>query len=183
MQMANSKTRYGAIPQLVHWLTAAFVIAGWLLGTFGDDLPKGAVRDFGLLTHMTLGEGVVALLVFRLAWRIVNPPPLPEATPFGRLVEAAAKLSHFVLYALLIAVPFFGILVQLKRGHALPIFGYWEFVPPWPADRPMARTLIGVHEFLADALLILAGIHAAAALLHHWLWRDRTLVRMLPGAA
>ncbi len=47
----------------------------------------------------------------------------------------------------------------------------------------MARTLIGVHEFLADALLILAGIHAAAALLHHWLWRDRTLVRMLPGAA
>ena len=183
MQLANSKTQYGAIPQAVHWLTAIFVIAGWLLGTFGDDLPKGGVRDFGLLTHMTLGQGVVVLLVLRLVWRIANPPPPPEATPFGRLVEAAAKLSHFALYALLVAVPFFGILVQLKRGHPLPIFGYWEFVSPWPLDRPMARTLVEIHEFLADALLILAGIHAAAALTHHWLWRDRTLVRMLPGAA
>jgi cytochrome b561 len=183
MQLANSKTQYGAIPQLVHWLTAVFVIAGWLLGTFGDDLPKGAAREFGLLTHMTLGEGVVLLLVLRLAWRIANPPPPPEATPFGRFVEAAAKLSHFALSALLVVVPFFGILVQLKRGHSLPIFGYWEFVSPWPANRPMARTLIEVHEVLADALLILAGIHAAAALLHHWLWRDRTLMRMLPGAA
>ena len=89
-----------------------------------------------------------------------------KATPFGRFVEAAAKLSHFALYALLVVVPFFGILVQLKRGHSLPIFGYWEFVSPWPANRPMARTLIEVHEVLADALLILAGIHAAAALLH-----------------
>jgi cytochrome b561 len=168
---------------LIHWLTALFVIAGWLLGTFGDDLPKGAARDVGLLTHMTLGEGVALLLVIRLAWRIANPPPPLEATPLGRLAEVAAKLGHVALYALLIAVPFLGILVQLKRGHALPIFGIWEFASPWPADRAMARTLVEIHEYLADALLILAGIHAGAALLHHWLWRDRTLVRMLPGAA
>jgi cytochrome b561 len=183
MQLVNSKTRYGALPQLIHWLTAIFVIAGWLLGTFGDDLPKGAAHEFGMLTHMTLGEAVVLLLVLRLAWRVANPPPPPEPTPFGRLAAAAAKLCHFALYTLLLVVPFFGVLVQLKRGHPLPIFGYWEFVSPWPADRPMARTLIEVHQYLADALLILAGIHAGAALLHHWLWRDRTLLRMLPGAA
>jgi cytochrome b561 len=39
-----------------------------------------------------------------------------------------------------------------------------------------------VHELLANALLILAGIHTAAALMHHYVFRDRTLVRMLPGA-
>lgn len=183
MQLVNTKTRYGAIPQLIHWLTAIFVIAGWLLGTFGDDLPKGAAHEFGMLTHMTLGEGVVLLLVLRLAWRLANPPPPPEAAPFGRLVEAAAKLSPVALYALLLVVPFFGVLVQLKRGHPLPFLGYWEFASPWPADRSMARTLVAIHEYLADALLILAGIHAGAALLHHWLWRDRTLLRMLPGAA
>ena len=48
-----------------------------------------------------------------------------------------------------------------------------------PPDR---RTLLGVHGLLADAFLILAGLHAAAALMHHWLWRNRTLLRMLPGA-
>jgi cytochrome b561 len=182
VQLANSQTRYGVIPQLVHWLTALFVIAGWLLGQFGDDLPKGPAHAAGLFAHMTLGQCVVALLVIRLIWRIGNPPPPPEPTPFGWIVAIAAKLSHFTLYALLIVVPCLGIIVQLKRGHDLPIFGFWDFVSPWPADRDLARTVLIVHKYLADTLLILAGIHAGAALLHHWLWHDRTLVRMLPGA-
>jgi cytochrome b561 len=183
MQLANSKTRYGAAPQLIHWLTALFVIVGWLLGQFGDDLPKGAVRAFGLLAHMTLGECVVALLVIRLGWRFANPPPPPEPNPFGPLVTAAATLSHYTLYALLIVVPLAGMMVQLKRGHDLPIFGLWDFGSPWPADRAIARSALIAHHYLANALLILAGVHAGAAIVHHWLWHDRTLARMLPGAA
>jgi cytochrome b561 len=182
MQLANSPMRYGVVPQIVHWLTAIFVIVGWLLGQFGDALPKGSARAFGLFTHMTLGECVVALLILRLTWRIANPPPPPEATRFGVFLEYAAKLSHFALYALLILVPFAGIVVQLKRGNVLPVFGFWEFASPWPADRAVARTVLRVHEYLANTLLILAGVHSAAAIVHHWVWRDRTLVRMLPGA-
>ena len=182
MQLANSTTRYGAVPQLIHWLTALFVIVGWLLGRFLDDLPKDA-QAFGLFIHMTLGECVIALLILRLVWRIANPPPPAEPTPFGRLVTLAAKLSHFALYALLLAVPFFGIIVQLKRGHDLPIFGIGEFVSPWPADRAIARNVLMVHYWLANTLLVLAGIHAGAAIVHHCLWKDRTMVRMLPGAA
>jgi cytochrome b561 len=183
MQLRNSTSRYGAIPQAVHWLTALFVVLGWLLGQFGDDLPKGSVRDIGFLMHMTLGQCVLFLLVVRLIWRFVDPPPPLEATPLGRLLAIAAKLSHFALYALLVTVPFLGIIVQLKRGHALPIFGIWDFVSPWPADRAIARTMLGLHAYLADTLLILAGIHAAAAIAHHHIWRDRTLTRMLPGVS
>ncbi len=183
MQLRNSTSRYGAIPQAVHWLTALFVVAGWLLGQFGDDLPKGAARDLGFLLHMTLGECVFVLLVARLLWRFADPPLAPEITPFGRLVDVAAKLGHFALYALLLAVPFLGMIVQLKRGHDLPIFAMWEFASPWPADRAVARTMFSLHSLLADALLILAGIHALAALVHHYAWRDRTLTRMLPGAS
>ncbi len=157
------------------------MIAGWLLGQFGDALPKGQGRAFGLLMHMTLGQCVIALVVIRLAWRIVNPPPPPEATPLGRLVVVAAKLSHFTLYALLFVVPCLGMIVQLKRGHDLPVFGLWDLTSPWPADRAVARAVLSVHYYLADTLLILAGIHAGAALVHHWVWRDRTLSRMLPG--
>jgi cytochrome b561 len=183
MQLANSKARYGAIPQSVHWLTVIFVICGFLLGQFGDVLPKGPPRAIGLLVHMTLGQCVVALLVVRLAWRKFDPPPPPERTPLGRLVEIAARASHFTLYALLVAVPLLGMVVQLKRGNTLPVFGFWQFQSPWPVDRNLARSILSVHATLADALLILAGIHAGAALVHHWIWRNRTLSRMLPGAA
>jgi cytochrome b561 len=182
VQLANTPTRFGAIPQLIHWLTALFVIVGFLLGQFGDVLPKGSARDFGFLMHMTLGQCVIALLVIRLVWRNVNPPPPPEATPLGKLLEIAAKISHYTLYTLLFVVPMLGIIVQLKRGRVLPIFGLWPVQSLWPVDRELARTILGLHANLADALLILAGIHAVAAIVHHWVWRDRTMTRMLPGA-
>jgi cytochrome b561 len=183
MQLTNTKAQYGAIPQLIHWFTALFVIAGWLLGQFGDDLPRGAVRAFGLYAHMTLGQCVVALLVVRLIWRVANPPPPLEATRFGWTLQLAAKLGHIAIYILLAAVPIAGIIVQLTRGRDLPVFGLWTFHSPWPADRALARSVLRVHEVLADTLLVLAGVHAAAAITHHWVLLDRTLRRMLPGTA
>ena len=80
-------------------------------------------------------------------------------------------------------MPLLGVIVQLKRGHTLPVLGLWQFHSPWPADRATARSILRIHNFLADALLILAGIHAVAALTHHYVWRDRTLTRMLPRKA
>jgi cytochrome b561 len=183
MQLTNSKIGYGAIPQLIHWLTALFVIAGWLLGQFGDALPRGSARALGLSSHITLGQCIFALVLVRVIWRVANPPPPPETTPLGKLLELAAKVSHFALYALLLAIPVLGIIVQLKRGHSLPVFGVWDFASPWPADRETARSVLRIHYYLANALLILVGIHACAALTHHWIWYDRTLRRMLPGAA
>jgi cytochrome b561 len=176
----NSKTKYGILLQTIHWLTAIFVIAGWLLGTFLDDFPRN-LHGGVLVIHMTLGQSVIALLVLRLAWRLADPPPPLEKTRFGRLQEMAATLVHFILYALLLAVPVAGIIVQLLRGHALPIFGLWDVASPWAADRAAARTALRIHEYLADTLLVLAGLHAAVALVHHWVLGDRTLVRMLPG--
>jgi cytochrome b561 len=89
--------------------------------------------------------------------------------------------SVTTLYALLLAVPIVGIVAQLKRGNALPIFGVWHLASPWPADRAAAHSAIEVHEVLANALLIFAALHASAALIHHYVFGDRTLVRMLPG--
>lgn len=181
MQWGNSKLRYGALPQALHWLTAICVIVAWLLGQFIDAFAKGPPRQWALLTHITLGQCVMLFLIVRLVWRIADPPPPLEPTRFGRALKVASRLGHYTLYALLLAVPCLGIIVQLERGNPLPVFAAFSFASPWPTDRATAHSLLEIHELLANALLILAGIHAAAALIHHYVWRDRTLVRMLPG--
>jgi len=182
MQFRNSATHYGVLPQTVHWLTAAFVITGWLLGTFIDDFSRSTHAAI-LVVHMALGQYVVALLVVRLAWRFIDPPPPPEKTRLGRMQERAAALVHYLFYALLLAVPCLGIIVQITRGHMLPIAGLWDVASPWAANRVLARGVLRVHEYLADTLVALAGLHAGAALMHHWVLGDGTLLRMLPGRA
>jgi cytochrome b561 len=183
MQLRNSAQVYGAIPKSLHWLTVALVIVAWVLGTFGDELPRGAARDFGMFVHITAGLLIIALLVARVLWRVLDPPPPAETTPFGSWIEAVGKLTHLTLYVLLAVTPIMGIVLQFARGDALPVFGFTEIASPWIRDKGFARSMKDIHETLANALVILAVLHACAALIHHWAWQDRTLKRMLPGIA
>jgi cytochrome b561 len=184
MPLANAGNRYGTVPQFLHWMTVILVIIAWPLGTFGDALPKGDARATGLFIHVSAGLLILVALIVRLAWRVTVPPPPPEPNEFGRWLGAfadpAARLAHVALYALLIAVPVSGIIAQFARGNALPLLGIAEIPSPWIRDRAFAHTVTEVHEVLANALVILAVFHAAAALVHHFVFSDNTLIRMFP---
>jgi len=151
MQLRNSAQGYGAIPKSLHWLTVALVIVAWLLGTFGEELPLGTARDFGMFVHITMGLLVIVLLVARVIWRVVDPPPPPEITPLGSWIEATGKLTHLTLYLLLAATPIVGIVLQFARGDALPIFGFTEIASPWIKDKGFARSIKEIHDTLANA--------------------------------
>ncbi len=183
MHVRNTSSRYGLVAVTFHWATVALVIAAWALGTFDDVLPRGPARAAGLFAHISAGLAILAMLAVRLAWRIGDPPPQAEATALGALGERAGQLAHIALYALLIAVPISGIVLQFARGNAVPILGLYEIASPWLANRAFARSVKEVHEVLADALVALAALHAGAALFHHWVLKDRTLLRMLPWSA
>jgi cytochrome b561 len=180
MGMRNDAAGYGSVARLLHWTAAACVAAAWLLGTFIDDLPK-AWGSAVLFAHMTLGLSVAALLLCRLGWRAANAPPPFVTTAFEPWAGYAARTGHIALYLLLFAVPVAGIVLEFARGQALPLFGIFQIASPWVRDQAFARSAKGVHELLADILLILAAGHAAAALVHHYVLRDATLRRMLPG--
>ena len=180
MHLRNSSAEYGIVAQGFHWLTVLLVIAAWLLGTFDDVLPRGSARAAGLFVHISAGIAILSLLVARFAWRLGDPPPPAAETPFGVWGDRASRMVHYALYILLVAVGVAGVLVQFARGNALPVFGLFEIASPWTANRSFARSMKEVHEVLANTLVILAVLHAAAALAHHWLLRDRTLLRMLP---
>jgi cytochrome b561 len=182
MRWRNSTEGYGAITQLMHWITVTLVILAWFLGQFDDIFPRGAARAGSLFVHNTAGLAVIGILVVRLLWRLADPPPPAERTAFGAWLDRAGRLTHYVLYGLLIAAPVSGIILQFARGDSLPLFGLTEIASPWTPDRALARSVKEVHEVTANALVIIAALHAAAALLHHWVLRDRTLTRMLPPA-
>jgi cytochrome b561 len=182
MQIRNSAGGYGTVPQALHWITVILVLIAWVLGMFEDALPKGEARAAGLFVHITAGLWILVALAARVVWRVVDPPPPPELTVFGVWGDRASRLAHYALYALLVAVPVVGIAVQFARGEPLPLLGFTEIVSPWTADRAFAHSMKEVHEVLANALVVLAALHAAAALVHHWVLHDRTLTRMLPGA-
>jgi cytochrome b561 len=183
MQFFNSPQRYGVGPMFFHWLTAVLVALAWTLGILGDDIPRGEMRDWARFVHVSAGLLVVILLVARLIWRIVNPPPPPEATPLGPWAERVGRLAHYALYALLVAVPIVGVLALFGEGKPLPLFGMFEVPSPWPKDKAFTELTEEIHETMANALLALAALHTIAALTHHWAFRDRTLTRMLPWAA
>ena len=178
MQIFNTPQRYGAVAQLLHWSTAIFVVLAWVLGQVVDDLPKA----FGLFAHISAGLAVLAIVIVRLLWRLFDAPPQSEENAFGVWLDQAGRAAHLALYVLLIAVPIVGIVLQFGRGQPLPLFGLGEIASPWVADRAFARSAKEVHEVLSNMLLAIAAVHAAAALAHHWLLRDRTLTRMMPAA-
>lgn len=185
MALLNSSLHYGVVAQSLHWITVLLVAFAWLLGVVGDDLPGKSAQALGLTLHITAGLMVLLLTVARLGWRGVDAPPAssPIATATARRLQQAAALTQVALYGLLIAVPLVGIAVQFARGGSLPLLGLAQIASPWAADRALAHTLKEVHELMAHALMATAALHAAAALLHHWVLHDRTLQRMLPAPA
>jgi cytochrome b561 len=182
MPLRNSRQDYGSIARFAHWASALFVFVAWPLGMFREAFPRGATRDADLFVHMSLGLGVLLLLVLRLVWRAIDPPPPAVAAPrFEPWLTYAAKAGHVLLYLLLIATPVLGVTLQFSLGHPLPVFGLFDIPSPWAFDRPFFRQVIEVHQLAGDALCVVAIGHATAALLHHWALGDRTLARMLPG--
>jgi cytochrome b561 len=183
MQARHSADSYGAIAQGLHWITVALVVLAWALGTFLDSVPRGPTRVAAHFVHSSAGIMIMAVLIARLAWRVADPAPYPASTFLGVWGDRAGRVAHLALYILLAAVPIVGIVLQFARGDALPILGLFEIASPWASDRAFSRSVKEAHEMLANILLILAVLHALAALAHHWLLKNRTLVRMLPWSA
>ena len=160
-----------------HWLIAAAVLVNLCIGIWHDSLP----RAWGVMpVHKATGITVLALSLARLGWRLTHrPPPLPSiAPPWER---TAAHAAHWTLYALTIAVPLTGWMMSSTGTPLRPLNWYGLFPIPYLPISPAAGDFgHDAHTFLGYALAALVVVHILAALRHHLILRDSTLVRMLP---
>ncbi len=177
MQFRNSPERYGAVAVALHWGVALLIF-----GLFGLGLWMTGLNYYdpwyrqGPALHKALGVGMVLLVVVRLVWRWRSPPPPPLAhTPWERRL---AGVVHGLLYLLIFAMAISGYLISTADGRPLLVAGL--AIPATLVGLPEQAERAGVvHWGLAWTLLTLVALHAAAALKHHFIDRDRTLLRML----
>jgi cytochrome b561 len=180
MQLLSTRLRYGAVAQIFHWLTAILVVAAYFMGPGGSEQRVySAAMDFTRQTHETLGVTVFALVLVRFLWRLMDTAPEdPPMTPWMRY---SAKLVHVVLYGLLIATPVSAIAGAWLEGHPLTPWGLGNIGPMLSPAHDVGLSLASLHTTLGDAILWVAGLHAGAALFHHFFLRDSVLLSMLPG--
>jgi cytochrome b561 len=178
MQWRNSPSHYGLVSILMHWLVAVVVFGLFGLGYWmvGLDYYSGWYKTAPDL-HKSIGLVLFAVMLVRLLWRWLSPPPAALAN-HGRMTRLASTLGHGFLYLGLLLLMLSGYLISTADGRPIEVFGLFS-VPATLTSIPNQEDVAGlVHEYLAWALVIFAGIHALAALKHHVIDRDRTLVRM-----
>ena len=165
----------------VHWLTLLLLIAVYALIELRDIYPKGSAGHELMKTwHFMLGMAVLAVVLVRLPLRLMlQAPPITPAPPAWQ--EQLAHAMHWALYGFLIVMPLLGWLTLSAKGQPIPFFGL-ELPALMGPDRATAKNLEGIHELIGNLGFFLIGLHAAAALWHHYFMRDDTLERMLPLA-
>lgn len=179
MHWRNSVTRYGLLSILLHWLIAVAVFCMFGLGLWMVDLEYySSWYKTAPDLHKSIGLSLLALMLLRVCWRKISPPPLPLAS-HGRRTQLASKAVHLLLYVGLFALMLSGYLISTADGRSISVFGLLE-VPASLTSIPDQEDVAGViHEWLAWGLVIFAGLHGLAALKHHLMDRDLTLARML----
>jgi cytochrome b561 len=160
----------------LHWITATLVVLLWVIGQTVDFAPPGGLRVDYRSVHIVLGTALAGVLVLRIIWRLVRGGMLPPLDTGPMLL--IAKVMHLALYALLVVAIGLGLANVWVRGDSL--FNLITIPSIAPGDKALRETVGEWHALATNAVVIIAGVHAAAALFHHLILRDATLRRMLP---
>ncbi len=179
LSASRNRDRYTRVAIVLHWLVALAVPAMFVLGAWMVDLGYyDPWRKEAPEIHKAVGVLLFLVVLLRLAWRLVHRPPAPLAThaPWER---RSAAVVHALLYVLLFATMFAGYLISTADGRPIEVFG-WFSVPALVSHLPNQEDIAGeIHLWLAILLISLAAAHALAALKHHFVDHDGTLMRML----
>lgn len=180
MPVSTSTTRYSSSVIALHWLMLVLIAAGYACIELRELFEKGTPMRDGLKTvHFSLGITILALVIVRIVARLTSPTPaiIPEPPALQAL---AAKLVHLALYALMLGMPILGWLILSGEAKAIPYFGLFNLPPLMGPDKELAETIEEIHEIGGKIGYALIAIHAAAAIYHHRIVGDNTVLRMMP---
>lgn len=176
-----TESRYTRTAMALHWTVAGLIFAGLFMGWTMTDMAISPQRLKTYNYHKWIGVTVLALALARLAWRLAHAAPALPAMP--RWQQLAARISHGLLYVLMIAVPVAGWIYSNASGYRVVYLGKLPLPNLVERDKELAAAWLEVHGNLATILAVLVGLHVLAALQHHFIAGDNTLRRMLSRRA
>ncbi len=172
-------TRYDSTTIGLHWLTAALIIVMFTLAEIWDFLPHGSAAKKALQSlHISLGIILTLVLVVRLTWRFTRGTKIPVASK--NIQEVAAVAMQHALYLLLVVQIVLGYVFRWAQAESFMFFGLFPVQFATLKDKALDHTVGNFHDIIGWAIIVLAGLHAAAALMHHYVLKDDVLSRMLP---
>lgn len=176
---------FDPLSRALHWLTAIVVTIAFVLGPehFGRLMRDGVdpATRADIVWHETLGAVVLVLTLLRLLWVLLRPRT-PQV-PMAGWMHFASKAVQGLLWLLMLLLPITAVLALGSEGHPLTLLGGLRVDQmPWIAQAAVAHWADwgDVHGFLGDAIMALSGLHAVAAIYHHWILKDSVLASMLP---
>lgn len=159
----------------LHWSMAIAILAMLFVGV--AMVASLTARSWLLDLHRPLGIAILLLAVVRVAYRLRHaPPPLPADLPAVQVF--AARASHWLLYALMFAMPLLGWATVSAGGFPVTLFGGVDLPAIVPHDPALYTWLRGAHGLAGRLLFALVLLHLAAALYHGWVRRDGVLRSM-----
>lgn len=178
--LRNTADSWGGLAKLLHWLLALLVFGQLALGWAAVLWRLSPLKLDLFVLHKSFGLVVLVLMLPRLLWRLLNPTPLlPAAMP--RWQRHAARVSHGLLYLLLLLLPLSGWVLSSAADIPFRVFWLWPLPALVAPDEAVEDTAAALHFVLVVLLGLVLSAHVGAALWHHYRLRDEVLVRMLPG--
>ncbi|MCY9803378.1 cytochrome b [Vibrio scophthalmi] len=175
--MSTEVKRYNPISRIIHWLSAIVIIGLFAAGLWMVDLSYYSEwYRTAPHWHKSIGILLAGLTLIRLVWKSVTLSPNIEG---NTLEKWAAKIAHGLMYIVLLILFTSGYLISTADGRAIDVFD-WFAIPGAGALFEGQADLAGeIHFYAAWTLIILAGLHAIAALKHHFIDKDNTLRKMI----
>ncbi|TFH92465.1 cytochrome b [Vibrio ouci] len=175
--MESEVKNYNALARAIHWLSAIVVIGMFAVGLWMVDLSYYSEwYRTAPHWHKSIGLLLAAVTVIRLVWKFVTPSPRVEGASYE---VVGAKLAHLVMYVILLVLPISGYLISTEDGRGIDVFN-WFTIPGLGALFEGQADMAGqIHFYAAWALILIAAVHAIAALKHHFINKDNTLRKMI----
>ena len=176
------ETTYSTISRINHWVIAIAMIGMLGVGLYLEfgGLEREAAAGLRNI-HKAAGVLVLVFGAWRVTWRLIKGFPAPAST-MPAWQEKASHLAHWVLLAGIILMPVSGLLGSLFSGRDVAVFGLFT-IPAQTKIEWLQAIGHGVHSWFGKAMAVVVLVHVAAALKHHWIDKDATLLRMVGGGA